>query len=46
MRWEYLVIDLSKEDNIDGSLISLGDVGWELVAVDNGIAYFKRLVAN
>lgn len=52
MKWEYLTYRLINHiDNI--SAISLvehythmlnnyGSVGWELVSVDNGIAYFKR----
>jgi hypothetical protein len=27
-------------------LMDLGEEGWELVSVDNGVAYFKRLVED
>ncbi len=42
--WEYAGVLLSSfcvGDNID-KLSDMGADGWELVAVDNGIAYMKR----
>ena len=44
MRWEYQVLGIVK-DNDSANLRRFGAVGaegWELVSVDNGIAYFKR----
>lgn len=38
-QWEYArVLDRQSIDYFDNA----GSDGWELVAVDNGIAYFKR----
>ena len=52
MKWEYLVVVLSRiiddffqeKAVMDNSeiLCTVGRDGWELVSVDNGIAYFKR----
>ena len=41
--WEYtgLLLSVYAGDNID-KLNSMGANGWELVAVDSGIAYMKR----
>lgn len=39
MRWEYWIEEMPpdmKEFN------EMGEKGWELVSVDNGVAYFKR----
>ena len=47
MRWEYLV--LSTQDayaDTEADFNDLGDNGWELVAVDSGIAFFKRQIAS
>lgn len=38
-KWEYLIVNAGEHD-FDG----LGQIGSELVAVDQGIAYFKRRV--
>lgn len=35
VRWEYRVIDISKVEDLEDRLDSLGDYGWELVAVTN-----------
>jgi hypothetical protein len=44
-RWEYRKIDLNdlprRVDDID-LLNTAGEEGWELIAIANGIAYFKR----
>lgn len=37
-KWEYIVVNSSYENAMN----SLGELGWELVSVDNGLAYFKR----
>lgn len=43
MKWEYLVTQLNRETFKDEDRLNeLGQSGWELVSVDNGIAYFKR----
>ncbi len=41
MKWEYKPLDLGLYGYED-KLNKLGIEGWELVSVDNGIAYFKR----
>lgn len=43
MKWEYYILQLQKEDpyNIE-HIDELGEMGYELVSVDDGIAYFKR----
>jgi len=44
MKWEYLVIKLAFIDNAinEAALKRAGSGEWELVSVDNSIAYFKR----
>lgn len=43
LRWEYLIRPLAHMGgNINAYLNVLGAEGWELVAIDEGIAYFKR----
>ena len=50
MKWEYtrllvrpeVYLNPLNEEWILPSLEELGEAGWELTAVDNGIAYFKR----
>jgi hypothetical protein len=42
MQWEYLMLDARRRHNFD----SLGEIGYELVTVDQGTAYFKRPVGN
>jgi hypothetical protein len=37
MKWEYLAININMHDFAD-----FGKAGFELVAIDNGKAYFKR----
>jgi hypothetical protein len=50
MKWEYHFTNVEYPDNVAGKqkkvglLRELGANGWELVSVDNGIAYFKRPV--
>lgn len=54
MKWEYKVISLRAIEELGDFLTiphrtsdgfrKLGLDGWELVSVDNGIAYFKRLI--
>jgi hypothetical protein len=42
-KWEYYVISLAKEAQVvSGYLDELGRDGWELVAVENGVYFFKR----
>lgn len=49
--WEYKVVGVSRREGEDflvycdlltKSLNLQGDDGWELVTVENGVAYFKR----
>jgi len=48
MKWEYHFTNVEYPDNVAGKhkkvelLNEFGLEGWELVSVDNGIAYFKR----
>lgn len=45
MKWEYKAARVKEDrwDVIEIPLLDrLGREGWELVSVDNGIAYFKR----
>lgn len=45
-KWEYLVVHpVPFMDEDETTAYELGQRGWELVAVDNGYAYFKRPVA-
>lgn len=46
MNWEYKTIGAKggRVGTID--LDKLGQEGWELVSVDNGVAYFKREIRN
>lgn len=37
IRWEYKVL------SVEEKLSELGNVGWELINVNDGTAYFKRL---
>ena len=56
MKWEYLVDNLEHIKFMHGQLhhpermqnafIALGKEGWELVCVNNGVAYFKREIRN
>lgn len=51
MKWEYEVLALEENHNHTGisykaMLDTDGNEGWELVSVDNGIAYFKREIRN
>lgn len=39
--WQYHIVNLIHSTG-DNSLEALGRAGWELVAVANGMAYFKR----
>jgi len=43
-KWEYLCISPREVWAVsdDGWMDNLGANGWELVSVDNGIAYFRR----
>lgn len=41
MKWEYKTLDLGLYGYED-KLNKLGTEGWELVSVDNYVAYFKR----
>ena len=46
MKWEYKAI-IPENDFVPESLMNeLGQEGWELVYVDNGIAYFKRPIVD
>jgi hypothetical protein len=43
MKWEYTVIPVSDAySDSEQYFDELGCQGWELVSVDEGIAYFKR----
>lgn len=42
MKWEYFVADVPSE-NITSFMNIWGADDWELVSVDNGTAYFKRV---
>ena len=45
MKFEYDYLYPIRIERIDDSMVAMKDMGrdeWELVAVDNGIAYFKR----
>jgi len=39
--WEYLILNIDEHD-----FNNLGKIGYELVAVDQGKAYFKRPLIN
>ena len=42
-KWEYSTVYLSSyQEPHDGRLNKLGAVGWELIALTNSVAYFKR----
>lgn len=43
-KWEYTGLDLQVNIIPKKELDKWGDDGWELVTVENGIAYFKRRV--
>ncbi len=44
MKWEYLTAKVCVPHSIPDTAIlrGAGLEGWELVSVDNGVAYFKR----
>ncbi len=44
MKWEYKTLDLGF--NPDSKINKFGADEWELVSVDNGIAYFKRPISE
>ena len=45
MKWEYTVIYLSPFELSDvNTLNEMGQVEWELVTIDNGLFYFKRMI--
>ena len=47
MRWEYLTLKFEPiQDRYLEMMNSLGRGGWELVAVNDGIAYFKRPIMS
>jgi len=51
MKWEYSVLNLEEmqkqfHDSFKSMLDVNGVEGWELVSVDNGIAYFKRPIVE
>ena len=51
MKWEYLTSAIPKNarntiEEVDDKFEYYGKQGWELVSVDNGIAYFKRPIVN
>lgn len=45
-RWEYYVTALADYPDLEALLASLGDVGYELVAIVEGRAYLKRPKRN
>lgn len=47
MKYEYNAVPLGHESAEHAlQLDALGAEGWELVSVDNGVAYFKRAIAH
>ncbi len=45
MKWEYQVFKVHENlEHREFGFNTLGDEGWELVSVENDIAYFKRPV--
>ncbi len=45
MKWEYDYLYPLNRESIENSIAVMRDMGrdeWELVLVDNGIAYFRR----
>jgi len=42
MKWEYKELSVGIIKSSTDSFNKLGLEGWELVSVDNGMAYFKR----
>jgi len=45
-RYSYTCVNLDTVTAITPYFSKLGSIGWELVAVDNGQAFFKRLRSN
>jgi len=53
-QWEYMNIDITQifvENRMDGDLKekllnTFGEQGWEFVAVDDGMMYFKRPITT
>lgn len=47
MKWEYTTYFVSEApDRVEASFNKLGAMGWELVTIDRGIAYFKRPIQD
>ena len=48
MKWEYLTAKVCVPHSIPDTAIlrGAGLEGWELVSVDNGVAYFKRPISK
>ncbi len=45
MKWEYTVVYLANFELSDiDALNEFGKMGWEMVTVDNGMVYFKRMI--
>lgn len=43
MKWEYMVVEVHQNvEKREFAFNHLGQQGWELVSVDEGIAYFKK----
>lgn len=48
MKWEYIVSFITsfkyKNGELENHLNEMGKKGWQLIAVDNGMVYFRRLI--
>ncbi len=47
MKWEYRAVNVLPAGSVFydiNGLLRLGGDGWELVSVDDGVAYLKRIV--
>lgn len=48
MKWEYTISFLTsfkhRNGELEKHLNEMGQAGWEMVAVDNGMVYFKRVL--
>lgn len=42
MKWEYKVVHSVFQFDVEMDLNVLGNIGWELIAIVNGVAILKR----